>query len=271
MMLLKQQQPSSQAPQSGFTLIECLLAIIIVSVLMVAIAPAITLSVATRVQARRVELATQAARTYVDGLRAGTIPAPPQQNAVFLKQDKTNPLNQNLFGGAGAPSGSAGGWTCTPTLPTPTTGQPAVYCADGSGLLYLYCVDLDGGGCNSSSHRDLIIEPLRSIAPSSTDPNVAATSDDGSNGYILSLRVYRADGFNGGPLRTTPVDSQGRVKRPLAYTAGTGDRKAPLVELTTEIRSNGTNWSSLCARLGGCTAPAASTTPSPTPSPTTSP
>jgi type II secretory pathway pseudopilin PulG len=38
---------------------------------MVGIAPVLVLSVATRVQARRVELGTQAARTYIDGVRSG--------------------------------------------------------------------------------------------------------------------------------------------------------------------------------------------------------
>jgi type II secretory pathway pseudopilin PulG len=46
---------------------------IVVSVLMIAIAPVMAFSVATRVQARRVELATQAARTYIDALRTGAI------------------------------------------------------------------------------------------------------------------------------------------------------------------------------------------------------
>jgi type II secretory pathway pseudopilin PulG len=40
---------------------------------MIAIAPVMAFSVATRVQARRVELATQAARTYIDALRTGAI------------------------------------------------------------------------------------------------------------------------------------------------------------------------------------------------------
>jgi prepilin-type N-terminal cleavage/methylation domain-containing protein len=67
----QQQQNLSQSRDGGYTIIESLVAMIVVSVLMIAIAPVMAFSVATRVQARRVELATQAARTYIDALRRG--------------------------------------------------------------------------------------------------------------------------------------------------------------------------------------------------------
>lgn len=73
----KQQQNLLHSTQSGFTIIESLLAIIIVSLLMTAVAPVIALSVATRVQAKRVELATAAAKSYIDGVRSGSIKPPP--------------------------------------------------------------------------------------------------------------------------------------------------------------------------------------------------
>jgi prepilin-type N-terminal cleavage/methylation domain-containing protein len=69
----RQQQNLPQSRDGGYTIIESLVAMIVVSVLMIAIAPVMAFSVATRVQARRVELATQAARTYIDGLRTGAI------------------------------------------------------------------------------------------------------------------------------------------------------------------------------------------------------
>jgi len=69
----QQQQNLSDSRDGGYTIIESLVAMIVVSVLMIAIAPVMAFSVATRVQARRVELATQAARTYIDALRTGAI------------------------------------------------------------------------------------------------------------------------------------------------------------------------------------------------------
>jgi len=69
----QRQQNVSKSRDGGYTIIESLVAMIVVSVLMIAIAPVMAFSVATRVQARRVELATQAARAYIDALRTGAI------------------------------------------------------------------------------------------------------------------------------------------------------------------------------------------------------
>ncbi|MEG4347418.1 hormogonium polysaccharide secretion pseudopilin HpsB [Microcoleus sp. A003_D6] len=69
----KQHQNLSHSQDGGYTIIESLVAMIVVSVLMIAIAPVMAFSVATRVQARRVELATQAAKAYIDALRTGAI------------------------------------------------------------------------------------------------------------------------------------------------------------------------------------------------------
>ena len=72
----KLHQNLSQSRDGGYTIIESLVAMIVVSVLMIAIAPVMAYSVATRVQARRIELATQAARAYIDALRTGAIKYP---------------------------------------------------------------------------------------------------------------------------------------------------------------------------------------------------
>lgn len=267
MMIRKQKLPSSPSSQSGFTLIECLIAIIIVGVLLVAVAPAVILSVATRVQARRVEGATEAARAYVDGVRAGTIPAPP--NVAPLTQDKTNVANKNLFGGVvGAPSGTAN-WSCSPSFPP--AGDPnypdykPTYCPDATTSTWLYCVDKDGTNeCNSRSVKDFVVQAFRSRSTTApTDPTDPTYAQDANKGYILGIRVYRADalGING-QLNATPVDT--RARRQLAYAGGGGDRSSPLLEFTTEIRGSGTDWKSLCERLGGCQS---SPTGSPTPSP----
>ncbi|HAA33023.1 MAG TPA: hypothetical protein DCE56_41525, partial [Cyanobacteria bacterium UBA8553] len=72
-----QQQLSTQSSQSGFTIIESLLALMVVAALLVAISPVLVLATANRVQAKRVELATNAAKAYIDGVRSGTIVPPP--------------------------------------------------------------------------------------------------------------------------------------------------------------------------------------------------
>ncbi len=211
----QQKQFAPQSSESGLTIIECLVAMLIVSILMAAIAPVVALSVATRVQARRVERATQAARAYIDGVSAGTIAAPAQTASV--------PLATNVA----APT-SSGSLTCT----TSTTGYP--YCSNTSASS-LYCFDFDGGGCSASSPQDLIVQAFR------TNQN---------QNYLLGLRVYIADGFSN---TTSLVKSDSTNKRTQAtFTGGIGNYKAPLVEMATEISTDQPSLSALCTRLGGC-------------------
>jgi prepilin-type N-terminal cleavage/methylation domain-containing protein len=88
----KQHQNLSQPRDGGYTIIESLVAMIVVSALMVMIAPVMAFSVATRVQARRTELATQAAKAYIDALRSesikfnGPIPGFPLNPQLQLRQ-----------------------------------------------------------------------------------------------------------------------------------------------------------------------------------------
>jgi prepilin-type N-terminal cleavage/methylation domain-containing protein len=129
-------QKSKQSPDGGYTIIESLVAMIVVSVLMIAIAPVMAFSVATRVQARRVELATQAARTYIDALRAGAIKP---TEAWFPKR-------------------ASGELADAPVQTDPNN---------------TYCVDMDGKGCDPSSTKDFYVQgawlnPDKSIT--GTDP-----------------------------------------------------------------------------------------------------
>ena len=76
--------------------------------------------------------------------------------------------------------------------------------------------------------------------------SVNSTSTDATRGYLLGVRVYRANGFSD----SSPLT---KGKKQATFTGGLGDRKAPLVELTTEIVSGTTTLQNLCDRLGGCT------------------
>lgn len=196
------------------------MAIVVVAILMTAIAPVIVLSVATRVQARRVELATLAARSYVNGLRTGTIVAP----STTIQLTPTEYFLQDV----------------------PAPGSAATSLAD------LYCIDLDNldndgfslgdmsDGCTAASPKDLAIQAFRSVTPTSNNPN---------NGYRLGLRIYRADAFKDSePLKKNT--SQNKVTQ-ATFTGGMGDRKAPLMEMTTEIFvTDKTTYQDFCNRLG---------------------
>jgi type II secretory pathway pseudopilin PulG len=246
---LKRLSPPST--QSGFTIIESLLAILIVTALLVAIAPVIALSVATRVQARRVEQATQAARTYIDGVRSGKITAPAR---VKLLDEVVDLPNGNRFVPKRDGATGFAELNAPPRLSIPNcraTADPIDpkfphYCRNAPDLS-LYCIDFDGDNiCQNSSNKDLIVQAFRS----GTD-----SADDGSKGYLLAVRVYRAAAFNGSTVfQTTQERLREGGKKVATNTAGTGDYRAPLVELTTEVR--GTNnekaYDGFCDRLGGC-------------------
>lgn len=262
-------QKSMTTKSSGFTIIECLLAIILVGILMTAVAPVIVLSVATRVQARRVEQATQAARSYIDGVQTGTIKTP--TNTVLLSEARaTTPgattktylgSDRATFAAVVAPPSALINCQDDGTQVTLIDGTQIPrypYCSytpRRPNLATLYCVDNDGGGCTSGSTKDYIVQAFRSVKAGTTTPSVADPTDDGRGGYVLGVRVYRADGFDGvATLQTTNLTPGN--KKVATYTGGKGNQFAPLAELTTEIRpvagEAGSAMKSLCDRLGGC-------------------
>lgn len=226
------------SPPSGFTIVDALVAIVVVGILMTAIAPVMVLSVGNRVQARRVELATQAANTYIDGIRSGTI-EPPLHTIVLNEVTQTSSTTPQfnaqrvVFTNTAPPVATS--LVCTSTTPS----YP--YCQN-SPTSSLYCVDLDAeAGCSSDSVRDFVIQAFRSVTP---------TAIDAQKGYLLGIRIYRADAFSD---RTPLVKSDADTRRTQAtFTGGTGDRKAPLIEITTEVSTRETRLQDLCDRLGGC-------------------
>ena len=203
-MKRQEQQNLSQSRDGGYTIIESLVAMIVVSVLMIAIAPVMAFSVATRVQARRTELATQAARTYIEALRTGAL----KQTGIkgFPVKDTSLPPT----GIAPAPGGSSDD---------------------------LYCVDLDEKlGCAGS--KEFFVQGAWRNPTNPTDPT--------KTGYELTVRVYRADGFTGGTMKT---------EQQSVANSALGDPKAPLVVMKTQIPpttdGGASAYRSLCARLPG--------------------
>ena len=182
----KHQHPHPSS-QSGYTILESLMAIVVVTVLMVAVAPLLAFSFATRVQAKRVELGSKAANTYIDAVRSGAVPPP-------TLTTQTN-----------APT-SAGSLTC----------DAGKLCTSPAGL---YCVDNDSDGkCTLPNDptpgkglMDMIVQGV------AINKVVGATLDDG---YQLIVRVYRSDAFkDSSPLQQGKLQSTkglGNPKVPLS-------------------------------------------------------
>jgi hypothetical protein len=190
-----------------------------------------------------VEQAAQAGRSYIDALRAETIAAPPINNVPLPNQ--SNPkwktiLRNNLVAeleGISAPNPNL---NCNPA----TSYFP--YCSDPStsSPYILYCVDGDGDGeCTNDSLKDMIVQAFGV----NTAPAGLNNQQKAAQGYRLGIRVYRADAFTPGRILEK---SQG--ERESTFTGGTGlkDKQGPLLEITTEIVTDGTSYNDFCSRLG---------------------
>ncbi|PHJ68370.1 hypothetical protein VF14_01880 [Nostoc linckia z18] len=221
MIKRKQQQVSHPSDEAGFTIIESLVAILLITILLAAIAPTIIIATATRVQSKRVELATQAARTFIDGVKTGAVTTP----ATTIEQNGT--LGGNLLN------------TANMQAPVTSTSQ------------YLYCVTKDTNNnlavlkdpdCTSNPDKIFYIQAAKIIVRGSTPADSTGIPKDG---YRLGIRVYRSDiDF------TNAKASNGTDKKTQNTFTGTlGDRQSPLVEMTTEIGSRNTSFNALCQRL----------------------
>ncbi len=233
---IKEQLNKIQSSQSGFTIIESLVAILVVSLMLVAIAPVLGVSVANRVQSKRVELAANAARAYIDGVRSGEIPAPPIS--------ETTPEQAAAVTPNGELDCDANGYCATP----PPTTDYAVFCIDGNG---------DDNGtdgdpsCTTNSTKDMVIQafgcqPDLGIGDDNNDGD--ENDDRARRGYVLGIRVYRTDAF----AETIELETNENGARATAstFSSGIGRKQAPLMEMTTEIVSEeDTTYANLQARF----------------------
>jgi len=186
--------------QSGFTLIEILVAIVVVSVLVVGIAPMLAITVATRVQSRRVDLATQAARAYVDGVRGGAVPIPQK----FVKPLPVSRITDT-----------------DPFASAPLAVYPTTDPLRDPGVL----VDTNNNGFSVSDPQDLVIQPLRNNGGDASSTQLDRLS---KQGYEIVVRVYRADAFeSGAPTKVTQTDS--------IFTSTNGARNYPLVVMRAQV------------------------------------
>lgn len=199
---------------------------------MTAVAPVIALSVATRVQAKRVELATAAAKSYIDGVRSGSIKPPPIENSKSFDFSK-------------APAPSAGSLICPNNRAYCNTPKKDLYCIDGDDGT----INPSLKGCSNKSSKDLVIQAIP-FNPNATSPT------DTKKGYQLGIRVYRADAFTAGRtlLPGTLQGPKGKDKVASSFTGGTGLRREqpPLVKMKTEIvteGTDGTKFLDVCQRV----------------------
>jgi prepilin-type N-terminal cleavage/methylation domain-containing protein len=234
MIKFKQQQQSYISDESGFTIVESLVAIVVVAILLAAIAPVLVMSTATRVQSRRVELATQAARTFIEGVRTGAITTAPTTVATLAAPTTAAPRRVSDISGTPAITGRPQDYLINDTnMPAPTSGTKTS----------LYCFNKNGSISNPS-------DPACTSDLFYIQAGRIVQSTGANDGYRLGIRVYRADV----DFTKTIKASTGTTKnRQNTFTGGLGDQQAPLVEMTTDIANSNTTFQALCQRLGTAT------------------
>ncbi|MCW6037868.1 hormogonium polysaccharide secretion pseudopilin HpsB [Spirulina subsalsa FACHB-351] len=232
-MFLKKNSPKIHASphaQGGFTIVESLLAIFVVGILLVAIGPVLGFSAATRFQARRIELGSQAGRSYLEALRSRSIPPP------FIATSSTP---EEALRNVPVPTGTTLNCDANSYCTTPAqTSTSSFFCVDGN----------NDGKCTNDQFNDFIIQASGVQRPS--NPPITDNVLRADRGYFLGIRVYRADGFKPGSAFQRSTDTI-RAQAKLT-TGGLGNRNAPIMEFTTEITTSSTSYSDICRRLGGC-------------------
>ena len=216
--------PSSE---SGFTIVESIMAILVVAILLAAIAPVIGLSVANRAQAKRIEQGTNAARSYLDSLRTEELPSPPISNNPLEDIEAYNVPNN---------------FACQRDRGEEDYESPYIRCTRET-TYEIVCVDGNGDDvCSTEQPGDMILQVAGSHRNASNNPTDREQEDLTEAGYELGLRVYRAEAF--GEAGNLEIGTQ-------AYTSaqGVAQPRFPLWEMTTEMVSSDTNYNDLCNRI----------------------
>ncbi|QNP30274.1 hormogonium polysaccharide secretion pseudopilin HpsB [Cylindrospermopsis curvispora] len=197
----------------GFSILESLVAILTLSLLLMVITPIWIMSTAIRMQSRRVEMAAQAATSFVNGVKTGSIVTPQVISEITPSQQ----ASRNI-------STSPQDYLITSSeMPAPTSAN-GLYCYNQNGIIGFT-------ECQNNSNNLFYIQ-AGTIATSSKNES-----------YLLSIRVFRADiDFT----QQIPINKS----TPSSITHNLGDKQVPLIQMTTEITNNKTSFYSLCQRLG---------------------
>jgi len=217
--------------EAGFSLIEALVAVAVVSILIVSIAPMVALSTSARVNARRTDQATQAGRSYIDAVRGGVIDT--TNFPATLIKNQPNSQGQYVFEDPNISANSIQAPTTTsfppsticnnpyPPAPAPSVNYDNVLSGKVPGI----CVDANGNGFSINDPQDLFIQPMRSGSSVSADLK--------TQGFWLAVRVYRADALAGtAALRTGTEASCAQSKMPFSSTASI---TCPIVTMRSQI------------------------------------
>lgn len=219
---------------AGFTIIESLVAMIVASALMLAIAPVLILATATRVQSRRVELGSKAATSFIDAVRAGRI---------ATQSTDTTPVQYIPTVGTTAAVTASSVRDITDNTKINDYLISSTNMSAPSSATNLYCVQSDG----------IILTPNCSSDPNQKNlfyiqaGRIRITNSGNNDGYRLAVRVYRKDiNFTQTVLANTSTTENTQA----VVTAGSGNKQAPILEMAADVANTNTSFEALCNRLG---------------------
>ncbi|MBD2693193.1 type II secretion system protein [Anabaena catenula FACHB-362] len=223
----------NNSKDDGFTIIESLVGMLVASLLVAAIAPMLLLSTATRLQSRRVEQGSQAAKSFIDGVRSGRVP---------VQSSDPTPVQYIPTSGFPIAKHSA---IATRTL----ENNIQDYLIDSSNMdppispTGLYCFQTDG----------VILPPNCSSDPNQKNQfyiqasRIVVQDSEANDGYRLAVRVYRKDvDFS----KTVVASTTTSKKTQTIVTNGLGNKQAPIIELAADVIKSNTTFIALCSRLG---------------------
>ena len=182
----------SATPEAGLTLIECIMAIVVVGIVGAAIAPMLVISVATRINSQKSEQALQLAQSEVDRIRV----------LVERGESNTAVLPPNT-----------GDATAVTAVAAPNTLEPTL--AAVNAVNEAREVDLDG-----DNEADFALQ--------SYTTNQLTNSDGVPQAFDLGVRVYDIQAFTSGQTLDTEQaslaltsGSADRRQKPLAVLSTT--------------------------------------------------
>jgi type II secretory pathway pseudopilin PulG len=184
----------------------------------------VALSTSARVNARRIDQATQAARSYVDAVRGGVIDTTSFPSNLI--RSIPNAQSQYVFDDPITPTNSIAPPTTT-TFPIATicTNPTATVNNVPSGKVPGICVDSNGNGFSVNDPQDLFVQPMRS---GGTDATILK-----KQGFWLAVRVYRADALAGTALLRTGTEANCNTGR-TAFSS-TASITCPIVTVRSQI------------------------------------
>ena len=215
------------ATDSGLTLLEALIAVVVVSILLAAIAPMVALSTSARVNARRVDQATQAGRSYIEAVRGKVFDTSDFPDSLI--DDSSNTQGQYTFEGIAAPTVAKFPITTSTAAPCKLdVGNFASKNLDG-GRVPGVCIDSNGDGFRLDDPQDLVVQPMRS---GGKDKNALE-----EQGFWLAVRVYRSDAFDGSVIPKIGIEPECETSK-LVFIGNLGNKACPLVTMRSQIILN---------------------------------